>query len=77
MTIKEFAEITNIKEYVVRRLIKEKKVVFFMSGKRAYINYPLSIKNFGQVKISDKKIWLISVFGVYLELKIPKTTQMQ
>ena len=44
MTIKEFAEITNIKEYVVRRLIKEKKVVFFMSGKRAYINCPLSIK---------------------------------
>ena len=44
LTIKEFDEITNIKEYVVRRLIKEKKVVFFMSGKRAYINYPLSIK---------------------------------
>ena len=44
MTIKEFAEITNIKEYVVRRLIKEKKLVFFMSGKRAYINYPLSVK---------------------------------
>ncbi|HRM91386.1 hypothetical protein MKC92_16730 [[Clostridium] innocuum] len=44
MTIKEFAEVTNIKEYVVRRLVKEKKVVFFMSGKRAYINYPLSIK---------------------------------
>ena len=44
MTIKEFVEITNIKEYVVRRLIKEKKLVFFMSGKRAYINYPESMK---------------------------------
>ena len=44
VTIKEFAEMTNIKEYVVRRLIKEKKLVFFMRGTRAYINYPLSVK---------------------------------
>ena len=44
VSIREFAEMTNIKEYVVRRLVKENKLVFFMSGSRAYINYPLSVK---------------------------------
>lgn len=44
MTIKEFSEATGLKEYVVRRLVKEKKVVFFMSGRHAYINYPESKK---------------------------------
>lgn len=47
VSIREFAEMTNIKEYVVRRLVKENKLVFFMSGSRAYINYPLSVKNYG------------------------------
>ena len=42
VSIREFAEMTNIKEYVVRRLVN--KLVFFMSGSRAYINYPLSVK---------------------------------
>lgn len=44
VSIREFAEMTNIKEYVVRRLVNENKLVFFMSGSRAYINYPLSVK---------------------------------
>lgn len=44
VSIREFAEMTNIKEYVVRRLVKENKLVFFMSESRAYINYPLSVK---------------------------------
>ena len=48
VSIREFAEMTNIKEYVVRRLVKENKLVFFMSGSRAYINYPF---------LSVKKLW--------------------
>lgn len=50
MSVKEFAEVTNIKEYVVRRLVREKKLVFFMSGKRVYINYPLSVKRLWSVE---------------------------
>jgi len=44
MTIKEFAVAMNLKEYVVRRLVKENKIVYFMSGTHAYINFPLSKK---------------------------------
>lgn len=51
MTIKEFAEVMNLKEYVVRRLVKENKIVYFMSGTHAYINYPLS----------KKKLWNSSI----------------
>lgn len=51
MTVKEFSEATGLKEYVVRRLIKEKKLVYFMSGKRAYINFPES----------QKKLWINDV----------------
>lgn len=51
MTIKEYSEVTGLKEYVVRRLIKEKKLVFFMSGKHAYINYPES----------QKKLWVNNI----------------
>lgn len=47
MTVKEFAETMKLKEYVVRRLVKENKIVFFTSGTRIYINYPLS----------QKKLW--------------------
>lgn len=42
MSIKEFSEATGLKVWVVRRLVKEKKLVFFMSGRVAYINYPKS-----------------------------------
>lgn len=44
MTIKEFAIKLNVKEHVVRRLVRENKVVYFKSGNHAYINYPLSLK---------------------------------
>lgn len=44
MTVQEFCEATKLKAYVVRRLIKEGKLVYFMSGRRAYINYPKSMK---------------------------------
>ena len=48
MTIKEFSEALQLKEYVVRRLIKENKLVYFMSGVHVYINYPES----------KKKLWI-------------------
>lgn len=44
MIIKEFVDVVNLKEYVVRGLVKENKIVYFMSGTHAYINYPLSKK---------------------------------
>ena len=44
LAIKQFSSRTGLSIKVVRRLIKEKKLVFFMSGKRAYINYQLSVK---------------------------------
>lgn len=50
MTVKEFAEAMELKEYVVRRLVKEKKVVFFMSGNHAYINYPMSVKKLWEIE---------------------------
>lgn len=44
MTVQEFSEATKLKPYVIRRMIKEGRLVFFKSGRRAYINYPESIK---------------------------------
>lgn len=60
MTIKEFADVMNLKEYVVRRLVKENKVVYFMSGTHAYINYPLS----------KKKLWNSSIWEVNIKIYI-------
>lgn len=39
MTVKEFAQALDLKEYVVRRMIKENKLVYFKSGKHIYIHY--------------------------------------
>ena len=39
MTIKEFAQALDLKEYVVRRKLKEGKLVYFKSGKHTYIHY--------------------------------------
>ena len=44
MTVQEFSEATKLKPYVIRRLIKEGRLVCFMSGRRAYINHPESMK---------------------------------
>lgn len=44
MTVQEFSEYSGLKPYVIRRLIKEKRLVVFMSGRRAYINVPESSK---------------------------------
>ena len=44
MTVQEFSEYSGLRPYVIRRLIKEKRLVFFMSGRRAYINVPESSK---------------------------------
>ena len=44
MTIKEFAQAVDLKEYVVRRRLKEGKLVYFKSGKHAYIHYGKSIQ---------------------------------
>lgn len=44
MTIKEFAQALDLKEYVVRRMLKEGKLVYFKSGKHAYIHYGKSIQ---------------------------------
>ena len=44
MTVQEFSEATKLKPYVIRRLIKEGRLVCFMSGRRAYINVPESSK---------------------------------
>jgi len=42
MTIKEFAEAMDLKIFVVRRLVKENRLVCFNSGTHTYINYELS-----------------------------------
>lgn len=44
MTVQEFSEYSGLRPYVIRRLIKEKRLVYFMSGRRAYINVPESSK---------------------------------
>lgn len=39
VTIKEIFEAMYLKEYVVRRFIRENKIVYFISRNNVYINY--------------------------------------
>jgi len=53
LTIKETAEVTNISEWSLRKLVKENKIIYFKSGRKTFININLLTKqlNEGNLKI--------------------------
>lgn len=56
MTIKEFAEAMDLKVFVVRRLVKDNKLVVFNSGTHTYINYELSKEKLWNNPVNNDKI---------------------
>lgn len=43
LSIKEFSEKTKLQEYVVRRMVKEGKIVSFCCGNKVYLHYKRTI----------------------------------
>lgn len=48
LTIKETAEVTNLSEWSLRRLVKENKIVYFKSGRKTFININLLTKQLNE-----------------------------
>ena len=43
LSIKEFSDKTKLPEYVVRRMVKEGKTVYFCCGNKVYLHYERTI----------------------------------
>ncbi|WP_270640148.1 hypothetical protein [Longibaculum muris] len=56
LSIKEFSEKTKLQEYVVRRMVKEGKTVYFCCGNKVYLHYERTINKLFESKdnLDDK-----------------------